>query len=65
MVQKAESEVGEAIVGIALGILGGLALGALLDYLLGLKCPKCNQPIKKEMARCPHCGRFLEWRYNK
>lgn len=57
-----KSELGEAIAGIALGILGGLALGALLDYLLGPKCPNCNQPIKREIAICPHCGVLIEWR---
>ena len=65
MVKNSGSDMGEAIAGIALGIIGGLALGALLDYLLGPKCPNCNQPIKKEMSRCPHCGRFLEWGFGQ
>ena len=43
-------DLGEAIAGIAIGIIGGLALGALLDYFLSPRCPSCNQPVKKEIT---------------
>lgn len=60
MVKDSGSDLGEALVGIALGILGGLALGSLLDHLFNPKCPRCKQPINREMKICPSCGYFLD-----
>jgi len=41
------SYLGDAIAGIAIGIIGGLSLGAFLDYFISPRCPSCNQPVKK------------------
>ena len=60
MSKRDDADLGEAIAGVALGIIGGIALGALLDYLLGRKCPRCNRVLTKEMIQCPNCGCFVE-----
>ena len=54
-------DIGEAIVAIGAGILGGIALGALLSYLLGDRCPVCNRPIPRGVNQCPHCHTALRW----
>lgn len=53
--------IGEIIAGIILGILGGMALAALLRYLSGSKCPQCNQNIPYKANPCPKCGTPLRW----
>lgn len=53
--------VGEAIGTIILGIVGGMALAALVDYLTGYQCPVCQQRIRRSMSRCPNCHSELRW----
>lgn len=53
--------VGEAIIAIGLGILGGIALSALLSHLFGHRCPVCNEPIEYGVNQCPHCHTALRW----
>ncbi len=54
-------DVGEAIGGILLGIIGGIALGAILEAISKPKCPVCKQPIEKDTIICPHCSSWLQW----
>lgn len=54
--------VGEAIAAITLGVLGGIAAAAIINFLLGSRCPVCNNQISQGTRQCPHCKTFLEWR---
>ena len=51
----AKDDLGEAIVGIALGILGGLALAEILDRIFGKKCPKCGNSVDQNQMYCLNC----------
>jgi hypothetical protein len=62
MAGNSGKEVGEAIGAIILGIVGGLALGAIIEAISKPKCPVCNQTIEKNTAICPHCSASLQWR---
>jgi hypothetical protein len=55
-------DVSEAIAAVLLGIAGGLAAAALIDYLSSSKCPVCNNRIPRGTAQCPSCGVVLEWK---
>lgn len=55
------TDVGEAVAAIGLGILGGIALGAILSALFGHKCPVCHAPISYGANPCPHCHTVLRW----
>lgn len=61
MAGNSGKDLGEAIGAIFLGILGGLALGAILEALSKPKCPVCGNPIEKEAIICPHCSAWLQW----
>lgn len=59
---------GEEEGGGLLGILVGIAGGALAGYLLArwldglpVPCPGCNRPIRKRVQRCPHCHVGIKW----
>jgi hypothetical protein len=54
-------KVGEAIGAILLGIIGGVALGAILEAVSKPKCPVCKQTIEKGVPVCPHCSSCLTW----
>ena len=54
----AKDELGEAIAGIALGILGGIALAEILDRLLGKKCPKCGNSINQNQVIADNSGNW-------
>lgn len=52
---------GEAVIAITLGILGGLAAAAIINWLVGSKCPACNKQISQGTKLCPYCKTSLEW----
>lgn len=56
----AKDDLGEAIAGIALGILGGIALAEILSRIFGKKCPRCGNTIPPNQFYCQRCG----WRGN-
>jgi len=56
-----ESDFGEALVAIGLGILGGIALAAILEGLSKPKCPECYRPINSGVPVCPYCHTVLRW----
>jgi len=49
----------EAIAAVAVGILGGIALGAILSALFKRRCPVCGNYIPDEAKSCPHCHIIL------
>lgn len=55
----AKDELGEAIAGILLGIIGGLALAEILNRIFGKKCPSCNNPVQPDQFYCLKCGARL------
>lgn len=61
MAKDTGKEFGEAIGAILLGILGGLALAAILEALTKPKCPVCKHTIEKGITICPHCQASLQW----
>ncbi len=42
----------EAIGAIILGVIGGLALGAIIEAVAKPKCPVCHSTIEKETIIC-------------
>jgi len=56
-----DTDFGEAILAIGLGILGGLAIGAILEALSKTKCPVCNHEIPHGESYCPYCYTALRW----
>jgi len=62
MAGNSGGNVGEALGAILLGIIGGVALGAILDAMSKPKCPVCNQTIENGTPVCPHCSASLQWR---
>ena len=52
----AKDDLGEAIAGIILGILGGIALAEILSRLLGKKCPRCGNTLQPNQIYCLRCG---------
>jgi hypothetical protein len=54
-------EIGTAAIAIGLGILGGMAVAALLSALFSPRCPICNKPIPQGVNPCPHCHAVLKW----
>jgi alkyl hydroperoxide reductase subunit AhpF len=53
--------VGEVVAAVALGIIGGMALAAILEHFATTKCPACQNQIKKGTSPCPHCNTPLQW----
>lgn len=58
---RRERSAGELVGGLLLGILGGLALKALVDYLGRPRCPVCRRQIQRGVASCPYCHVALRW----
>ena len=56
MNKMAKDDLGEAITGIVLGILGGIALAEILNRLLGKKCPRCGNIVQSNQIYCLRCG---------
>lgn len=56
-----QGNLGEAIGTIIVGILGGIALAALLEWLIGPRCPVCQEQIHRGVSFCPHCQTPLTW----
>jgi hypothetical protein len=54
-----KDDLGEAIAGILLGIIGGLALVEILNRLFGKKCSSCNNPVQPDQFYCLKCGARL------
>ena len=52
----AKDDLGEAIAGIVLGILGGIALAEILNRLFGKKCPRCGNIVQQDQFYCLKCG---------
>lgn len=52
----AKDDLGEAIAGIILGIIGGLALAEILRALLSKKCPRCGSVTQPNQIYCLRCG---------
>lgn len=53
--------IGEAIGAILLGIVGGIALAAVLKYFSHPKCPVCHNQIQAGVSPCPFCCTALRW----
>ena len=52
----------EAIGVVALGIVGGIALAAVIEALSGSdRCPVCDAQIPRNSNQCPNCHTPLEW----
>ncbi len=49
------------IAGVIVGIIGGLAIAAILDAILKPKCPVCNNPLEYGEEYCPKCKTALRW----
>ncbi|MEK6824157.1 MAG: hypothetical protein AABY06_03925 [Nanoarchaeota archaeon] len=45
-----------AISGLALGIIGGIALVEILNNLFGKKCPRCDSQVEINQEYCNICG---------
>ena len=45
--------------------IGGLALLGWLFTKDKYKCPRCNNPITKNMTHCPNCGQPFVWEDRK
>lgn len=56
MRKMAKDDLGEAIAGIALGILGGIALAEILNRIFGKKCPRCGNAVQQDQPYCLKCG---------
>ena len=61
MAENSGRDLGEAVGAIILGIVGGLALGAIIEAVTKPKCPVCHNTIEKETIVCPHCSSWLQW----
>jgi len=57
-----EPNIGEAILAVALGILGGIALAKIIEWAIGARCPVCKRPIDSDIRKCPYCNTALRWR---
>ena len=55
-----KDDLGEAIAGIALGILGGIALAEILNRIFGKKCPRCGNIVKQDEFQCLKCGAWVK-----
>ena len=55
----AKDDLGEAIAGIVLGVLGGIALAEILSKIFGKKCPKCGNAVDQNQIYCLNCGARL------
>jgi hypothetical protein len=60
-----DSEFGDDLLALGIGIIGGLAAVAILSALFKPKCPVCHKIISNGISRCPHCGYPLEWGENQ
>lgn len=56
-----KDEIFEVIAAIAIGVLGGVAIAELLNYLFGYRCPSCGERISHGTAQCPRCRTQLRW----
>ncbi len=63
--EMSRNNVGDAIVGIVLGLIGAAAVAALLGSLAGSrtppKCPVCGAFVSQDKTRCGRCGSSLRW----
>lgn len=50
----------DGVIGILLGIIGGIALAALLENLLQKKCPHCNNLNDMSTEFCKFCRGSLK-----
>lgn len=55
----AKDDLGEAIAGIVLGVLGGIALAEILSRIFGKKCPRCGNAVQPNQPYCLKCGARL------
>lgn len=46
----------DAVSGLALGIIGGIALVEILNHIFGKKCPRCNSQVEINQEYCNVCG---------
>lgn len=63
MTTETRTSIAEAIAGIILGIVGGIALATILSALSKpeYKCPVCGHPINYGVTYCPNCHAALRW----
>lgn len=55
-------DLGEAIAAVGMGILGGIAIAAILEALFGKTvCPNCEKSLKRGTTVCPYCYTQLRW----
>jgi hypothetical protein len=47
------------IAALVVGVLGGIALSAILSALSKRRCPICGNPIPNQAALCPYCNTIL------
>ena len=59
--EEEEDDLWGPAIGAVAGILLGVAGIALLDSLLGYRCPHCNSKIPKNTRRCDHCHNYVGW----
>ena len=55
------SDFENALGAVVLGVLGGIAVAAILSALTGAKCPVCNNQLIRGVRECPHCHAPLRW----
>ncbi|MDI3486240.1 MAG: hypothetical protein PWQ50_1460 [Methanolobus sp.] len=55
----------EDVIGTIIGIGAGLFLGmlgaAIIDSVLGYRCPNCNSKIEQNSRYCRYCNTPLRW----
>ena len=47
------------IAAVVVGVLGGIALSAILSALSQRRCPVCKNPIPNQADYCPYCNAIL------
>lgn len=53
-----------ALIGLAIGVLGVVAVAKIIDDALKEKkfvCPECEYTLRKNQKKCPNCGLSIRW----
>ena len=59
--KSSEEDIIGAVIGIILTLFFGLLAAAILDSLIGYKCPNCKHTIIKDSDYCDNCHTYLRW----